>query len=562
MTALDSYLTLRAMVDELARSGMRHACTCPGSRNTPIVLSLVRDDRIRCWSHVDERSAGFFALGAAKASGLPVAVTCTSGTAAANLLPAVIEAREAGVPLIILTADRPPELREIGAGQTIDQIKLYGDAVKWFFEMGVPEGTPERLRWARTLACRAFWTALEGKPGPVHLNIPLREPLVLDGPLPHDPTARSDGSPYVIVEPTGDRPGAVAQGPGPHPAGRLLIVAGTGTADPEAVASYAGRTGIPVLADPMSGARRGKAAVVHYDLLLRDGEFAQAQRPDFIFRLGELPTSKPLRAWLGELADVPQIAVDPHSNWQDPGSVVGMRLRNPLPQPEELDVADGWLESWKAADRAVAQAVAPVIEAELSEPSVAAWLGRELPAEASLFVASSMPVRDLEGYFPARGDAPRVLSNRGANGIDGTVSSAFGAAAVVDGPVVLLIGDLAVLHDLGGLLTARRGGPAMTIVVLNNDGGGIFHFLPVATQTDAFEEHIATPAGVDFEAVAALFGCGYEQPRDLAEFGKAVSRCVGGAMTTIIEVRTDRVANRELHQELERAALATVASHR
>ncbi len=557
MTALDSYLILRALVDEFARSGMEHACTCPGSRNTPIVMSLVRDERIRCWSHVDERSAGFFALGAAKASGRPVAVTCTSGTAAANLLPAVIEASQARVPLIVLTADRPPELRQIGAGQTIDQIKLYGDAVKWFFELGIPEATAERLRWVRTLACRAFWTALEGRPGPVHLNIPLREPLVLDEPLPDDDTARPDGHPYVVVEPPGGAP--AASGPGPHPSGRLLVVAGTGAVDPRGVAEYAARTGIPVLADPMSGARRGDAAIVHYDLLLRDAEFAQTHRPDFIFRLGDLPTSKPLRAWLAGLADVPQIAFDPQWNWHDPGSVVGMRLRSRLPQPDGLDVAEGWLESWRDPDEAVRRAVAPVLDAELSEPSVAAWLGRELPGEASLFVASSMPVRDLEGYFPARDDAPRVLSNRGANGIDGTVSSAFGAAAVAGGPVVLLTGDLAVLHDLGGVLAARRCELRLTIVVLNNDGGGIFHFLPVASQGEAFEQHIATPTGVDFSAVAGLFGCAYEHPLDLAEFGKAASRSLKGDRTTIIEVRTDRVANRELHRELEQAAVAVAA---
>src|SRR5579884_2245128 len=198
MTATDTYLLLRAFCDELGRCGMEHAVTAPGSRNTPIVLSLVRERRIRCWSHLDERCAGFFALGAAKRTGRPVAVTCTSGTAAANLAPAVIEARHARVPLIVLTADRPPELREVGAGQAIDQLKLYGDAVKWFFEVGDHEATPERLRWMRTLACRAYATALAGPAGPVHLNFPLREPLVLDGPLPDDNTARDGAQPYVI----------------------------------------------------------------------------------------------------------------------------------------------------------------------------------------------------------------------------------------------------------------------------------------------------------------------------------------------------------------------------
>ncbi len=590
MTTLDAYLLLRAIADELARCGMRHACTSPGSRNTPIVLSLLRDGRIRCWSHVDERSAGFFAVGAAKASGVPVAVTCTTGTAAANLLPAVIEAREARVPLIVLTADRPPELRELGAGQTIDQVKLYGSAVSWFFDVGVQEATPERLRWARTLACRAFFTALSERPGPVHLNVPLREPLVLDEPLPDDDTGRAGGVPYVIVEPAGppspspkpetaikpeqypsagpetaikpeQHPSAgpeTAIKPEQHPSGRLLLVAGTGTEDPAGLARYAARMGIPLLADPLSGARCGAAAIVYYDLLVRDPEFTRTHRPDFVFRVGDVPTSKPLRAWLAGLVDVPQIAHDPQMTWQDPAGVVGMRLRSPLPRPQQLDVQAGWVESWRQADRAVADALAPVLDADLSEPSVAATLGRELPAEATLFVASSMPVRDLESYFPALDHPPRVLANRGANGIDGTVSSAFGVAALGDGPVVLLLGDLALAHDIGGLLAARRCGLSLTIVVLNNDGGGIFHFLPVVSQTDAFEPHIATPIGLDFSFAASLYGCRYERPADLAELVKALSRALRGEATTIIEVRTDRVANRELHAELERAALVAI----
>ncbi|MBV9606197.1 MAG: 2-succinyl-5-enolpyruvyl-6-hydroxy-3-cyclohexene-1-carboxylic-acid synthase, partial [Solirubrobacterales bacterium] len=258
MTATDTYLLLRAFCDELARCGMEHVCTAPGSRNTPLVLSLVRERRIRCWSHVDERCAGFFAVGAAKRSGAPVAVTCTSGTAAANLAPAVIEAHHARVPLIVLSADRPPELRDVGAGQTIDQIKLYGDAVKWFFEAGVHEATPAGLRFMRTLACRAYWTAVDGPPGPVHLNFPLREPLILETPLPEDTSGRGDGRPYVSF----DAPPVSPPSGGRHPFGRIVLVAGA-ERDEDAgreLAGFAARAGIPLLADPLSGARRGPAA--------------------------------------------------------------------------------------------------------------------------------------------------------------------------------------------------------------------------------------------------------------------------------------------------------------
>ncbi len=546
--ATDAYLLLRAFCDELARSGVELACTSPGSRSTPIVLSLVRDPRIRCFSHLDERCAGFFALGAAKASGKPVAITCTSGTAAANLMPAVIEAQQAGVPLIVLTADRPPELREVGAGQTIDQVKLYGDAVKWFFELDAPEATPERLRWIRTLACRAYATALHGRPGPVHLNVPLREPLVLDEPLPGDDTARGDGRPYVIVEPPHVR--AAAEGPGPHPSGRVLIVAGEGTPDPAGLAAFAASSGIPLLADPLSGARRGAAAVAHYDLLLRATGVLEEMAPQFVFRLGSLPTSKPLRAWLASLRSTAQIAFDPHLAWQDPDAMVGMRIHSALPQPDQLEVEPGWLEAWRSADARVAAAVDAALGDELSEPLVARRLGEWLGPEAVLFVASSMPIRDVEEFAPVSDTAPSMLANRGANGIDGTVSSAFGVAAATGRPVVLLTGDVALAHDIGGLLAARRLELALTIVLLNNDGGGIFHFLPVAGERDAFEEHVATPHGLDFSLAAALYGLNYDQPSSLAALEAAVRDSVTGGGATVIEVRSDREENLALHRRI------------
>ncbi|HUA07040.1 MAG TPA: 2-succinyl-5-enolpyruvyl-6-hydroxy-3-cyclohexene-1-carboxylic-acid synthase [Solirubrobacteraceae bacterium] len=567
MTATNTYLLLRAFCDELARCGMQHACTAPGSRSTPIVLSLVRQPRIRCWSHIDERSAGFFALGAAKRSSRPVAVTCTSGTATANLAPAVIEAQYARVPLIVLTADRPPELREVGAGQTIDQLKLYGDAVKWFFEVGLDRATPDSLRWIRTLACRAYWTAADGPPGPVHLNFPLREPLVLSEPLPEDRSGRDGEEPYVMFDapaPTAPSPA----GPGGHPAGRIVIVAGQDR-DPDGgghIARVAAEAGIPLLADPLSGARRGPTAVVHYDLLLRDPEFAAAHRPQFVLRAGDLPTSKPLRAWLAGL-EAAQIAFDPDGVWHDPDAVVGLRIRAPLgANPPFVDGAPiaadrDWLASWRAADHAVAGAVDATLGDELSEPRVARALGGWLPPEATLFVASSMPIRDVEEFFPARDGGPRVLSNRGANGIDGTVSSAFGAAAASsgEGPVVLLIGDVALAHDIGGLLAASRLGLPLTIVLLNNDGGGIFHFLPVAGESDAFEEHVATPHGLEFARAAALYGCDYHRPATLAALRDAIESSLAGDGTTIIEVRTDREENLALHRRVVDAALAALS---
>jgi 2-succinyl-5-enolpyruvyl-6-hydroxy-3-cyclohexene-1-carboxylate synthase len=568
VTARDTYLGLRAFVDELARCGLREACTSPGSRSTPLVLSLAREPRIRSTSHLDERCAGFFALGVAKARGVPAALACTSGTAAANYAPAVIEAHEARVPLLVLTADRPPELRELGAGQTIDQVKLYGSAAKWFFEVDSHAATRERLRWMRQLACRAFWTAVGGRPGPVHLNFALREPLVLDGPLPEDDGGRAGGRPWVTrPRAAGDPPPALVDGlrgeleARPH----AVLVAGRGERDPRlgaALAAFAERAAIPLLADPLSGARIGPAAIAHYDALLRDPEWAALHAPDLVLRVGDLPTSKPLRLWLHG-ADALQIAFDPDNAWQDPAGAVATILaadsRTTL-EAIQLRERDGaWLERWRRADRAAAAAIARALApARLSEPRVAAELGSALPAEASVVVASSMPVRDVETFFPARERAPRVLANRGANGIDGTVSTAFGVAAVADGPVVLLIGDVALIHDLGGLVAASRLGLKLTIVLLHNDGGGIFHFLPVSREGEDFVEHVATPHGLEFAHAAALFGCGYEPADDVEGFRAALARALAADRTSIVAVRTDREANVALHRAVWDEVAASV----
>ena len=563
-TTTDTYLLLRAFVDELARCGLAGACTSPGSRSTPLVLSLVRDGRFPCWSHIDERSAAFFALGVAKASGRPVAVACTSGTATAHYAPAVIEAHEARVPLLVLTADRPPELREVGAGQTIDQLRLYGTAAKWFFEVGTHEATPERLRWIRALACRVFWLAHEGRPGPVHLNFPLREPLVLHEPLPDEPGGggRPGGRPWA-VHGHHHRAGPVGLGI----AGRTVLVAGRhergdglDTMLPRAAAAL----GAPLLAEPLSGARRGPAAVAHYDALLRDEAFAARHEPDVVVRFGDLPTSKALRLWLARL-DARQVAFDPEGARQDPASVVGeWRTDDPVEWARAAaehgpphDADPEWLAAWRRADASAGRALADVIGDELSEPAVAAELAT-LRDETIVFTAASMPVRDIETFWPAVDRPPRVLAHRGSNGIDGTVAAAFGAAAAGVGPVVLHIGDVALTHDLGSLLSASRLGLHLAIVLVDNGGGAIFDFLPVSTQTDAYEEHVATPPGLDFERAAALFGLTYLAPSSRAELRAALADAVETPRATLLHVRTDRAANVELHRRCWEAVAEAV----
>jgi 2-succinyl-5-enolpyruvyl-6-hydroxy-3-cyclohexene-1-carboxylate synthase len=579
-SANDTYLLLGAFVDELVRCGMRAACTSPGSRCAPLVLTLAREPRLRSYSHIDERSSAFFALGLAKAAGLPVAVTCTSGTAAAELLPAAVEAHHARVPLLLLTADRPPELRETGAGQTIDQIKLFGAAAKWFFEVGTHEATPERLRWMRTLACRAYWTALEGGPGVVHLNFALREPLVSEAALPTASGGRRGGQPWLRREPgTTDSVHAHERfAELVRNARRGVLVAGRDERErrPEslgaAAATFGATAGWPVLADPLSRGRRGLAAIAHYDLLLRSPAVARALAPDLVVRVGDLPTSKPLRGWLAGLHGARQIALDPEGAWQDPASVVGesVALDPALALAHARGGATGttepdWLARWQGADAHAAGAVeAALQEAGLSEPSVARELGSLLPERATLFVASSMPVRDVEAFWPAREDPPRVLCNRGANGIDGTVSSAFGAAAHGDGPVVLLIGDVALAHDISALICARRLGLELTIVLLNNAGGSIFDFLPVAhaplaLEQHAYERHIATAPGLDFGAAAALYGLAYERVADLAAFRSAVRRALGSGGASIVEVPSERSDNRALHERIWREAAEAVS---
>jgi 2-succinyl-5-enolpyruvyl-6-hydroxy-3-cyclohexene-1-carboxylate synthase len=548
---------------------MRAACTSPGSRCTPLVLSLANEPALRCYSHIDERCGGFFAVGLAKASGLPVAITCTSGTAAAELLPAVIEAHEARVPLIVLTGDRPPELRQNGAGQTIDQIKLYGSAAKWFFEVGTHDCSEQRLRWIRTLACRSYWTALQGRPGVVHLNFPLREPLLCDEPLEHDATARADGGPFLRRQSGSGRADeqldAVREvvesgGRGVLIAGRHELQDGLG----HAASQFCAAAGWPLVADPLSGARRGPAAIGHYDALLRDQAFRTANKPDVVIRVGDLPTSKPLRGWLADMPLSTQVSIDPQGAFQDPDSVISHSLAlEPVDALQALTASasaseTGWLETWQSADRLAAQAIIGTLGDGLSEPAVAAELGVLLPERATLFVASSMPVRDIESFWPVRPDPPRVLCNRGANGIDGIVSSALGAGAHSDDPVVLLIGDVALAHDIGGLLACSRCEVSLTIVLINNSGGGIFDFLPVsrsqiALKDDLYSRHIATPPGLDFATAAALYGLEHERVHDTHAFRGALERSLTTDGSRIIEVLTERQENVAIHNRIWQA---------
>ena len=548
-----TYAPLQALADEFLRCGMTHAVTCPGSRNAPLIYALAETDGLEAVSVLDERSAGFLALGIAKATGEPVAVTCTSGTAAANLLPAVVEAYEARVPLIVLTADRPPELRDTGAGQAIDQLKLYGSAAKWFVEVGNHEPGRDAAVYHRALACRAWATASGGRPGPVHLNFPLREPLApapeeLD---PEDWAGRADGKPWVEVwEPPASAAAGLATDVA-RPRGVLVCGPGTGPAA-EPVVALASATGWPILAEPTSGLRCGthdrSHVVAHYDVLLRDERWAEEHAPQIAIRIGDTPTSKPLRAWLGRTE---QLVVDPYATWHEPTrSAQWIAAADPaltcveLAETIQASQDPDWLASWRAADELVPAALADA--ADPLEPKLWAALATSLPEAATVWGSSSMPIRDVESFFPTLANPIRFLANRGANGIDGVVSAAAGAALTAGGRAWLLTGELALLHDIGGLLAASRAGAELTIVCANNGGGNIFDFLPLAEHGAGatFEEHVITPSGVDLVNVAALAGIEHRTATTPDEVRAAASE------PGLVEVRTDRADNVRLRREL------------
>jgi 2-succinyl-5-enolpyruvyl-6-hydroxy-3-cyclohexene-1-carboxylate synthase len=549
-----TYAPLQALADELVRCGMTHAVTCPGSRNAPLIYALAGTEGLEAVSVLDERSAGFLALGIAKASGRPVAVTCTSGTAAANLFPAVVEAYEARVPLIVLTADRPPELRDTGAGQAIDQIRLYGSAAKWFVEVGNHEPRRDTAIHHRALACRAWATAAGGRPGPVHLNFPLREPLapVAEELDAGDWAGRNGGKPWVEVwEPPASAAAGLA-GNVAHPRNVLVCGPGTPLAAVEPVTALAAATGWPILAEPTSGLRCGthdrSHVVAHYDVLLRDEGWAETHIPQMAIRIGDTPTSKPLRAWL---ARTEQVVLDPFATWHEPTrGAQWIAAGDPaltcaeLAENISVPVDPSWLEEWRGADELVQPALQEADDP--LEPKVWAALATSLPEAATVWISSSMPIRDVEAFFPSVSNPIRFLANRGANGIDGVVSAAAGAALTAGGRGWLLTGELALLHDIGGLLAASRAGAELTIVCANNAGGNIFDFLPLAEHGAGatFEEHVVTPSGVDFEKVAAVAGIDHRTATSPDEVQAAA------AEPGLVEIRTDRAQNVRGHRDV------------
>ncbi|HUZ26461.1 MAG TPA: 2-succinyl-5-enolpyruvyl-6-hydroxy-3-cyclohexene-1-carboxylic-acid synthase [Streptosporangiaceae bacterium] len=582
------------LTDELIRCGLREAVVAPGSRSAALALALFdasagAGTRLRLHVRIDERSAAFLALGLAKSSGRPVAVVCTSGTAAAHFHAAVIEADESGVPLIVLTADRPPELRGTGANQTIDQVKLYGGAVRWFCEVGVAQAAPGQAGYWRSLACRAWAQASGGAgglPGPVHLNLPFREPLVPEPLVPEplvpdqlvpDPVAADGGWPDSIAGRAGGAPWTTFAGPPAAAAGvvelpwteRGVVVCGDGSYDPAPLAGLAEAAGWPLLAEPSSNARHGAAAVPAYQYLLDSPEFAAAHRPDVIVSAGRPGLSRGQLAFLRGPGGGPGggpparhvVLAQGGGRWADPArsatDVAGaIRLAG-----RPADARDsGWLAGWLATGSAARSAVDALLEQGdyLSEPRLARDLGALLPDGALLWAGSSLPIRDLDRHLAPR-PGLRVLASRGASGIDGLVSSAIGAAlahqAGGGGPAVALLGDLALLHDAAGLvLGPEEPRPDLCLIVVNNDGGGIFSGLEQAAFAGPFERVFGTPHGTDLRQLAGAVGLRYVRVTRPAELPGALLE--GAAGLRLVEVRTDRAAGTALRASLGRAAAA------
>ncbi len=568
----------RAFVDELVRGGVTEAVVAPGSRSTPLALALAAEARMKVNVLLDERSAAGFALGAARASGRPSVLCCTSGTAAAHFHWAVLEAHHGRVPLIVCTADRPPELQGIGAGQTIDQTRLYGDAVRWFHDPGPPDDCPVAdadATW-RDVAARSVLAATGSPQGPVHLNLPFREPLVPSGAPLLDTPGRPDGAPWLaapLAAPAPDAATVTALVDAVRAAPRGVLVAGWGSGvTPEVAARFASAAGWPVLADPISGLREGPAAISTYDALLRVPEFAQGHRPDLVVRLGAPLTSKVAGQWLSQ-ADATWL-VDRDGVWLDPDRAATERVHtDPAALLDAvasvLDVppsSAAWLAEWTGAERLARDAIDDACAAtdDLFEGRIARDVVASLAAGSTLVVASSMPVRDVESFAAPRAGV-MFLANRGVNGIDGFVSTVLGAAAGGDGgPVVGLLGDLCFLHDTNGLLGALDRGLDATFVVVDNDGGAIFSFLPQGkpevVDTAHFEELFGTPHGLDLAAVAAVHGIPCTVVERASEVGAAVHAAATTGGVQMVLVHTDRLQNVPRHQAIWDAVRTALVS--
>ncbi len=536
------------LVGTLVGAGVGHAVIAPGSRSTPLVLACAERSDLQCWPVTDERVAGFFALGLAKASQTPVAVVVTSGTAGAHLLPAVIEAAEAATPLVILTADRPWELHGFGAAQTIEQLGLYGRFVRGEASLPSPVDTPAGFGHLVNLIAATMAKGLRAPRGPVHLNVPFAEPLAPESSGPGQPVdpqvvrfsepARAPVVDEVLPLLERSERGLIVCGPRERPDGFG-----------EAVHRLGAHLGFPVLAEAASNARYGFAhAVAMYDALWRNERFSAAMKPDLILRFGGASTPRSMI----ELSAPTVVQVSDEGLLVDPyHRARHVVIGDAVAACQALGAVRAGTTSWRARWlEAEGRLVDHLLGRDgFDEPLVARELVRSLPEDVNLVLSSSMPVRAVDAFAPVSRGPLRVYANRGVNGIDGVTSTALGIAAASGRPTVLFIGDLALLHDVGAWVLARSLKVDLTVVVVNNDGGGIFHFLPIASRTRHFERFFGTPHGVDLGHVAALADATLHRPTSLVAFQSALATAMGGGLH-VVEVKTSRKENVDRHRAL------------
>lgn len=573
----------RIIVDEFARAGVRELCLSPGSRSAPIAFATATQPNLRVTVHHDERGAAYFALGAAKATGRPVALVCTSGTAGANYFPAVIEASESLTPLIILSADRPPELRGTGANQTIDQRDLFGRHVRAYTDLPLPEPVPARARDLRAAISRAAATAKGPRPGPVHLNQPFREPLdpgLVPGDVPaswagDDQEAeqgRSDGAPWIEAgpaSPTTDEASLATAWEQIGNARRGLIIAGPRPQAEEgeaALASLESMTGFPLLADPASGARfcQEPAAFSNYDAFLSNATLRSVLRPDLVIRVGAASTSKALLQFLHEHPDVPQLIIDEGSAWTEAAGSHATILRTPLqsltdslspsrPAPDAV-----WQRTWNDAQAIADDVMARDVPHRAFEGRFVRELLGLLGPGSIVVVGNSMPIRDVDRFSAPETPPLRIIANRGASGIEGLLSTALGVAHAARHRVFLLIGDQSLVHDLNALVTLRRLNLPVTVVCIDNDGAGIFEFLAHASHDPPFTELFVAPHGADLSAVAKAAGL-EATTLTVSATPEGIHRALGQAQ--FIHVKSDRKANVRHRREVETNLTRALDAH-
>jgi 2-succinyl-5-enolpyruvyl-6-hydroxy-3-cyclohexene-1-carboxylate synthase len=556
---------IAAFVAELSKTGVEDVVISPGSRSTPMALVMAEHPDLRIHIQVDERSASFFALGIAKATQKPVALLCTSGTAAANYYPAVIEANISRVPLLVLTADRPHELRDVGAPQAIDQIHLYGKNVKWFVEMAPPEKTEDMIRYARTVCGRAAATAASYPQGPVHLNFPFREPLIplMDENLFELPE-RVGG--YVEIE-TGHLSlsdqtfAAISEDIASYKKGIIVCGQLDNNEFTEEVIALANKLQFPIIADPLSQLRSGKHEGQHiidaYDAFLRNEDAKSALKPDVIIRFGAMPISKALTIFIKENRNARQFVVDSGAGWREPTMSASEMLycdealfcKKIVESAAPVRKSD-YLQKWLTVNELAKEQLAAISQVEdLSEGKLFQQLTEMLPEGSTLFVGNSMPIRDLDSFFLLNEKNIKVMANRGANGIDGIVSTALGVASVSQ-PCYLVLGDLTFYHDLNGLLASKLYNIDINILLINNNGGGIFSFLPQAKEPKHFEKLFGTPLDLDFSHVVEMYNGKYDLIQDWEHFSDtfAKNQKIGGLK--VMEIRTARDSNLKEHRDL------------